>query len=210
MQPGDLGAAWTGVSRRCGPRQQRRTHGRHACVRLASLPFLHPTRACVLSAIRPPACRRAWPGGAGDCKIGGNYAPTIMPQVEQEAGDQSEWKWMGADGFDCGRAAARQAVVHHLAGVNTRVAAPVALAQSRVLTHAMSARSGRWRRRSGMACLRWSTPSRRRRRWGGWWGRGPPPAACHLPLQGCGSGLARAPPNPNPNPPAPNLTLLLQ
>ncbi len=30
-----------------------------------------------------PAClrRRAWPGGAGDCKIGGNYAPTIMPQV---------------------------------------------------------------------------------------------------------------------------------
>ncbi|KAL4419522.1 hypothetical protein ABPG77_005753 [Micractinium sp. CCAP 211/92] len=26
--------------------------------------------------------RRAWPGGAGDCKIGGNYAPTIMPQVE--------------------------------------------------------------------------------------------------------------------------------
>lgn len=25
--------------------------------------------------------RRAWPGGAGDCKLGGNYAPTIQPQV---------------------------------------------------------------------------------------------------------------------------------
>lgn len=26
--------------------------------------------------------RRAWPGGAGDCKVGGNYAPTIHPQVQ--------------------------------------------------------------------------------------------------------------------------------
>ena len=26
--------------------------------------------------------RRAWPGGVGDCKVGGNYAPTIRPQVE--------------------------------------------------------------------------------------------------------------------------------
>ncbi|EFN57110.1 hypothetical protein CHLNCDRAFT_57448 [Chlorella variabilis] len=26
--------------------------------------------------------RRAWPGGVGDCKVGGNYAPTIQPQVE--------------------------------------------------------------------------------------------------------------------------------
>ncbi|KAL6780750.1 hypothetical protein ACKKBF_B11900 [Auxenochlorella protothecoides x Auxenochlorella symbiontica] len=26
--------------------------------------------------------RRAWPGGVGDSKVGGNYAPTILPQVE--------------------------------------------------------------------------------------------------------------------------------
>lgn len=25
---------------------------------------------------------RAWPGGSGNTKIGGNYAPTIMPQAE--------------------------------------------------------------------------------------------------------------------------------
>ena len=25
---------------------------------------------------------RAWPGGTGDAKIGGNYAPGILPQIE--------------------------------------------------------------------------------------------------------------------------------
>ncbi|GAB4819863.1 hypothetical protein N2152v2_006909 [Parachlorella kessleri] len=29
--------------------------------------------------------RRAWPGGVGDVKVGGNYAPTIQPQVEAAA-----------------------------------------------------------------------------------------------------------------------------
>ncbi|KAI3434631.1 hypothetical protein D9Q98_002698 [Chlorella vulgaris] len=29
--------------------------------------------------------RRAWPGGVGDVKVGGNYAPTIHPQVEAAA-----------------------------------------------------------------------------------------------------------------------------
>ena len=24
---------------------------------------------------------RAWPGGVGDCKVGSNYAPTILPQT---------------------------------------------------------------------------------------------------------------------------------
>ena len=28
--------------------------------------------------------RRAWPGGVGDVKVGGNYAPTIQPQVRGE------------------------------------------------------------------------------------------------------------------------------
>jgi len=28
---------------------------------------------------------RAWPGGTGDCKVGGNYAPTIQPQAEATA-----------------------------------------------------------------------------------------------------------------------------
>ena len=25
---------------------------------------------------------RAWPGGTGDAKIGGNYAPCVKPQIE--------------------------------------------------------------------------------------------------------------------------------
>lgn len=28
-----------------------------------------------------PQFVRAWPGGMGDTKCGGNYAPTIMPQL---------------------------------------------------------------------------------------------------------------------------------
>lgn len=28
---------------------------------------------------------RAWPGGPGQHKIGGNYAPTVMPQMEAMA-----------------------------------------------------------------------------------------------------------------------------
>ncbi|EIE23563.1 branched-chain amino acid aminotransferase II [Coccomyxa subellipsoidea C-169] len=27
---------------------------------------------------------RAWPGGVGDCKVGSNYAPTILPQAEAQ------------------------------------------------------------------------------------------------------------------------------
>jgi branched-chain amino acid aminotransferase len=36
---------------------------------------------------------RAWPGGTGDCKIGGNYAPGIKPQLEvaQQGYQQNLW-----------------------------------------------------------------------------------------------------------------------
>jgi branched-chain amino acid aminotransferase len=36
---------------------------------------------------------RAWPGGTGDCKIGGNYAPGILPQIEvaKEGYAQNLW-----------------------------------------------------------------------------------------------------------------------
>jgi len=36
---------------------------------------------------------RAWPGGTGDCKVGGNYAPTIAPQEEaaQQGFNQVLW-----------------------------------------------------------------------------------------------------------------------
>ena len=35
---------------------------------------------------RPQVHARAWPGGVGDCKVGGNYAPTILPQARLGGG----------------------------------------------------------------------------------------------------------------------------
>jgi len=41
---------------------------------------------------------RAWPGGAGDCKLGGNYAPTIRTQVAAAARGFAQVLWLvGAD-----------------------------------------------------------------------------------------------------------------
>ena len=36
---------------------------------------------------------RAWPGGTGDCKVGGNYAPGILPQIQvaKEGYQQNLW-----------------------------------------------------------------------------------------------------------------------
>lgn len=33
---------------------------------------------------------RAWPGGTGDCKVGGNYAPTIQPMAEATAAHNTQ------------------------------------------------------------------------------------------------------------------------
>ncbi|ORZ29255.1 aminotransferase [Catenaria anguillulae PL171] len=37
---------------------------------------------------------RAWPGGTGDAKVGGNYAPTIMPQVNANARGFQQVLWL--------------------------------------------------------------------------------------------------------------------
>ncbi|KAI9187995.1 branched-chain-amino-acid transaminase bat2 [Blastocladiella emersonii ATCC 22665] len=37
---------------------------------------------------------RAWPGGTGDAKVGGNYAPTIMPQVNANARGHQQVLWL--------------------------------------------------------------------------------------------------------------------
>ena len=40
---------------------------------------------------------RAWPGGVGDTKCGGNYAPTIMPQQEALADGCDQILWLMGD-----------------------------------------------------------------------------------------------------------------
>ncbi|KAI9223826.1 aminotransferase [Blastocladiella britannica] len=37
---------------------------------------------------------RAWPGGTGDAKVGGNYAPTIMPQSHAAARGHQQVLWL--------------------------------------------------------------------------------------------------------------------
>ena len=40
---------------------------------------------------------RAWPGGVGDTKCGGNYAPTIKPQQEAVADGCDQILWLMGD-----------------------------------------------------------------------------------------------------------------
>ncbi|KAJ3146169.1 branched-chain-amino-acid aminotransferase [Geranomyces michiganensis] len=55
-------------------------------------------KAVSLSATRDYV--RAWPGGTGDAKIGGNYAPGIRPQIEvAERGHQQNLWLFGDEGF---------------------------------------------------------------------------------------------------------------
>jgi len=42
-------------------------------------------------------CVRAWPGGTGDVKIGGNYAATIAPQMEAAAKGYTQCLWLFGD-----------------------------------------------------------------------------------------------------------------
>ncbi|KAL4926220.1 aminotransferase [Aspergillus undulatus] len=41
---------------------------------------------------------RAWPGGVGEFKIGGNHAPSIVPQEEAAAAGSQQNLWLLADG----------------------------------------------------------------------------------------------------------------
>ena len=40
---------------------------------------------------------RAWPGGTGNSKVGGNYAPTMKPAAEAAAGGYSQVLWLFGD-----------------------------------------------------------------------------------------------------------------
>jgi branched-chain amino acid aminotransferase len=40
---------------------------------------------------------RAWPGGTGDAKVGGNYAPTMKPAAEAAAKGYSQILWLFGD-----------------------------------------------------------------------------------------------------------------
>ena len=44
-----------------------------------------------------PQYVRAWPGGTGDTKIGGNYAPTIMPQLASQRAGANQVLWLFGD-----------------------------------------------------------------------------------------------------------------
>lgn len=37
---------------------------------------------------------RAWPGGTGDCKAGGNYAPSIKPQIQANKAGHQQILWL--------------------------------------------------------------------------------------------------------------------
>ena len=41
-----------------------------------------------------PKYVRAWPGGVGNTKCGGNYAPGILPQVEAGEKGHSQMLWL--------------------------------------------------------------------------------------------------------------------
>ncbi|KAL2864071.1 aminotransferase [Aspergillus lucknowensis] len=57
--------------------------------------FANGMKAVTLQATRSPV--RAWPGGVGEFKVGGNYAPSIVPQeAAAEAGSQQNL-WLLAD-----------------------------------------------------------------------------------------------------------------
>lgn len=40
---------------------------------------------------------RAWPGGTGDAKIGANYAPGILPQLEVAKDGYAQILWLFGD-----------------------------------------------------------------------------------------------------------------
>jgi branched-chain amino acid aminotransferase len=51
------------------------------------------TGFAAVSLLADPINIRAWPGGVGDCKVGGNYAPGILPQLKAagEGFQQNLW-----------------------------------------------------------------------------------------------------------------------
>lgn len=57
--------------------------------------FANGMKAVTLQATRSPV--RAWPGGVGEFKVGGNYAPSIVPQEEAAEAGSEQNLWLLAD-----------------------------------------------------------------------------------------------------------------
>lgn len=52
-----------------------------------------------VSLLADPSMVRAWPGGCGDAKVGGNYAPTISPQIAANEAGFQQILWLFPAGF---------------------------------------------------------------------------------------------------------------
>ena len=53
-----------------------------------------PIRLTLLVAFFLKPSKRAWPGGTGNSKVGGNYAPTMKPAAEAAAKGYSQVLWL--------------------------------------------------------------------------------------------------------------------
>jgi len=61
----------------------------------------YPTGFKPVSLYAERSAIRAWPGGCGNRKVGGNYGPTIKPQVEAAARGYSQVLWLFGDNDQC-------------------------------------------------------------------------------------------------------------
>jgi branched-chain amino acid aminotransferase len=70
---------------------------------------------------------RAWPGGTGDCKVGGNYAPTIAPQEEAAQRGFNQVLWLFGEEQEVTEVGTMNLFFHMRAedGVNELVTAPL-------------------------------------------------------------------------------------
>jgi len=57
----------------------------------------YPTGFAPIKLFADPKNVRAWPGGAGNVKAGGNYGPTIRPQLEAQAMGCQQVLWLFGD-----------------------------------------------------------------------------------------------------------------
>lgn len=70
---------------------------------------------------------RAWPGGTGDTKIGGNYGPTIKPQMIAAEKEYSQVLWLFGDDHQMTEVGTMNLFVHWVneAGEKELVTAPL-------------------------------------------------------------------------------------
>lgn len=54
----------------------------------------YKTGFAAVSLLADPSMVRAWPGGAGGYKVGGNYAPTILTQMKAASEGFQQILWL--------------------------------------------------------------------------------------------------------------------